>query len=855
MPGATVRLERAGQPDVVATRVRVADDGRSLAGLLNLAGRQRAAWDVVVANPPGRGTDTLVGAFTVEAVRAPSLWTRIDGGGVARPDQPYTAMLAFGNTGNVDATGVSLHLDGIPSFDRVDLPVEFPPGLVEERAGEGRSTKLYISRLAPGSTYAPVQPFFRGSGTRTMRARIFGDTFDPGDVPTIDPAISVSMQVDQATDPATTSPARLRGTYRVTGPGGGDIAFDYTLTNAGAHAEPAIGLTRPSAGVLRYRLTGTVELGAQIKAYDVVLTGPEGAFAAAQRAGNLRAASGGLQAPAKLGGDRRDGPNPLDIADAHASGIQAISQNKLIDCLLDPPNGHAPITLDPATVEQLRRYAKGGADAGTLSLVPVPGGVLGELAWESATEAAGFTLFGSFNSVLGSALGNAAFNDPTLPQSPGANPENQTGFLDPDFEDRIAAAIVWCAPPPPPATPPPGGGAGEVFKTVRVTNSRDPNEKAGPDGFGAQRYIEGDEPLPYVVRFENVASATAPAQVVRITDQLDPAEVRLSSVSLGPIQFGDVFAGPPPGLRHWTTDIDLRPEQNLVVRVDADLDASELTWEFTSLDPDTLQPTTDPLAGFLPPNDNPPEGEGAVYFSAEPAGALTSGDPIDNDASIVFDTNAPIVTNDWLNTIDDDLPTSQVGSVTRTGGTNGCATDLAVAWAGSDAGSGVGGFDVYVSVDGGPYGLWRSQTTATGDTYPGQAGHTYRFYSVAHDRAGHFEPAPAAADASATVVCETTPPPPPPSEPPANPDRDAPETTITKGPAKKSEKRKAKFKFESDDPDATFECKLDRKKWKLCSSPRKYKVGEGKHKFRVRATDAAGNTDSSPAKAKFRVVG
>ena len=77
-----------------------------------------------------------------------------------------------------------------------------------------------------------------------------------------------------------------------------------------------------------------------------------------------------------------------------------------------------------------------------------------------------------------------------------------------------------------------------------------------------------------------------------------------------------------------------------------------------------------------------------MYFSAEPAGALTSGTPIDNDASIVFDTNAPIVTNTWLNTIDDDLPTSQVGSVTRTGGTNGCATDLAVAWSGSDAGSG-----------------------------------------------------------------------------------------------------------------------------------------------------------------------
>ena len=281
VPGATLRLERAGQPDVVATRMQVADDGRSLAGVLNLAGRQRAAWDVVVSNPAGRGTETLPGAFTVEAVRAPSLWTRIDGGGVARPDQPYTAMLAYGNTGNVDAIGVRLELDGIPSFDRVDLPTDFPPGLVEERAGQGRSTKFYISRLAPGTAYAPVQPFFEGSGDRTIRARIIGETFAPGLVPTIDPDTQVSMNVTQATDPAATSPAVLRGTYQVTGPGGGDIAFDYTLTNVSAHAEPTITLTRPAAGVLRYRLQGTVESGAQIKAYDHVLTGPEQAFAAA----------------------------------------------------------------------------------------------------------------------------------------------------------------------------------------------------------------------------------------------------------------------------------------------------------------------------------------------------------------------------------------------------------------------------------------------------------------------------------------------------------------------------------------------------------------------------------------------
>jgi hypothetical protein len=66
---------------------------------------------------------------------------------------------------------------------------------------------------------------------------------------------------------------------------------------------------------------------------------------------------------------------------------------------------------------------------------------------------------------------------------------------------------------------------------------------------------------------------------------------------------------------------------------------------------------------------------------------------------------------------------------------------------------------------------------------------------------------------------------------------------------------KVKFKFSSSEPGSSFECKLDKKKYKPCKSPKKYKrLKRGKHKFKVRATDAAGNTDPSPAKDKFKVV-
>ncbi len=91
---------------------------------------------------------------------------------------------------------------------------------------------------------------------------------------------------------------------------------------------------------------------------------------------------------------------------------------------------------------------------------------------------------------------------------------------------------------------------------------------------------------------------------------------------------------------------------------------------------------------------------------------------------------------------------------------------------------------------------------------------------------------------------------------PTPPDTDPPETTITKGAPNKTEKTKAKFKFSSDEPGATFECKLDTKAFKACTSPKTVKhLDDGKHKFKVRAVDAAGNVDPSAAKDKFKVVG
>jgi Tol biopolymer transport system component len=86
-------------------------------------------------------------------------------------------------------------------------------------------------------------------------------------------------------------------------------------------------------------------------------------------------------------------------------------------------------------------------------------------------------------------------------------------------------------------------------------------------------------------------------------------------------------------------------------------------------------------------------------------------------------------------------------------------------------------------------------------------------------------------------------------------DTDPPETEITKAPKNRTDKPKAKFGFVSDEPGSSFDCKFDKKGFAPCASPRKYKhLKARKHKFQVRATDPAGNTDSSPDEDKFKVV-
>ena len=83
----------------------------------------------------------------------------------------------------------------------------------------------------------------------------------------------------------------------------------------------------------------------------------------------------------------------------------------------------------------------------------------------------------------------------------------------------------------------------------------------------------------------------------------------------------------------------------------------------------------------------------------------------------------------------------------------------------------------------------------------------------------------------------------------------APETKITSAPESPTYETSARFRFTQagGGPGAVFECRLDRGKWRRCSSPNRVHLGHGRHLFEVRAV-AEGVADPSPAAARVRVV-
>jgi hypothetical protein len=81
-----------------------------------------------------------------------------------------------------------------------------------------------------------------------------------------------------------------------------------------------------------------------------------------------------------------------------------------------------------------------------------------------------------------------------------------------------------------------------------------------------------------------------------------------------------------------------------------------------------------------------------------------------------------------------------------------------------------------------------------------------------------------------------------------------PQTILVGGPSGLTGLRTARFAFVSTEAGSSFQCRLDGGAFKPCASPKLYAgLKDGSHTFRVRAIDAAGNVDATPAVRAWRI--
>ncbi len=678
MAGATVKLSRDGEPDVVGDPVTMAEDGQSITTTFDLAGKARGLWDVVVMNPDGSSTRISKG-FTIEEGRAAQLWVDIVGRGAIRAGREQTYWILYGNHGNIDEDEERVVVLGWPA--EADLSVvgatsaygePLPPPILE---GPKKALGIFIPRLKAGTILSiPVRFVVHGP---ILQATI--------------EAASLSGASVSGSDATLRSPPQVENTGS---PPPGSTVF------MGPHGDNPFG-----------HEAIVDDQNGQAVVWDLWL---------ARKRPNISQPIPFDQWESTVGGQYLGWGTPPGWT-SEKGEYAAQEAERLIK------EGEVPWVLEwgaksddgytcSSFIEHL--YEQAGLDP-----VPFPFDPL------SLTPGLHYRWFTGKKDFYSSGEDLFDIARPLFKLNAWSD------FLDGALIDYLRKSHPY------------------RDSTSRVVTSFDPNDKIGSQGAGVGHYLTSEEPLRYAVFFENVETATAPAQEVIVTDQLDTTKMDLDTLSLGPISFGDTIVTPPPGLNAFTTTVDLRPDKNLLVKIEASLDKSTglLTWRLTSIDPTTGEPPEDPLAGFLPPNITPPEGDGSVLFTVMPKQGLPTGTEIRNQAQIVFDVNPPINTPEWLNTLDNTQPTSQVLVLAATQ----TSANFLVEWAGTDVGAGIQDYKIFVAENGGPFSTWLSNTPDTSGTFPGQTGKTYAFYSIAKDQTGNLEDVPQAADTTTTVTTIT----------------------------------------------------------------------------------------------------
>ena len=262
-----------------------------------------------------------------------------------------------------------------------------------------------------------------------------------------------------------------------------------------------------------------------------------------------------------------------------------------------------------------------------------------------------------------------------------------------------------------------------------------------------------------------------------------------------------------PATRSFTVDTT-PPQTTITAGPSGPISTSTPSFSFSSEAGATFQCRVDgaAFAACSSPHTTASLAQGAHTFEVRAIDAAGNADPTPAARSFTVDQSAP-------DTTIDSGPTGSTGDSTPTFG-----------FSSPDAGS-----SFECRVDSAPFAPCSSpHTTATLADGP----HTFEVR--AKDAAGNADASPA----SSAFTVDTAP----------------PESSITTGPSGPTDDPTPTFAFASSEPGSIFECRVDSAAFAPCSSPHTTAaLAQGAHTFEVRAIDAAGNADPTPATRSFTV--
>ena len=201
---------------------------------------------------------------------------------------------------------------------------------------------------------------------------------------------------------------------------------------------------------------------------------------------------------------------------------------------------------------------------------------------------------------------------------------------------------------------------------VFLCHPGDPNDMHGYTSESGSHYMRQEiQNVQYEIEFENDTTlATAAAHTIIVRDTLDATKFDLNSLAARSVTIGDKRLE-LNGEQTFARTLDLRPEIYVIAQVNQDYDPTTgiIQWTIQSLDPMTMEPTTNPYQGVLPVNYYG-NGVGFIDYSINLKQAFADGTEISNRAGIIFDQEDIIMTPTWTNTVDAVKPTSHIEEVT-----------------------------------------------------------------------------------------------------------------------------------------------------------------------------------------------